>query len=239
MAILLFRPLKKLASSVENFCLQGLNTVGTALIDTVEIPSAAQSFFQKVEADNKPAVCVFVSTSAANILGKACLAWPKHLSVIAVGASTQIALRKWGIEANIPTQHDTEGLLTMNALTDCARKDIYLIKGLGGRQKLANELVKRQARVHEINLYERQKLVRPFSTKQWRQTEIKCIIATSGEQLEAAFEQFDHHWLKTTRWIVVSSRIKEIALERGVQHIDVSPGANDDTLIRFIKELEQ
>ena len=239
MATLLFRPLKKLASSVERFNQQGINTVGTALIDTVEIPGAAQSFLDDVSTDNKSGICIFVSTSAANMLGQACSDWPEHLDVVAVGPGTQKALRKWGINADIPEYHDTEGLLKMDVFSACAGKDIYLMKGLGGREKLAIELTKRHARVHEINLYERQKLVRPFSTKQWRQEEIKCIIATSGEQLEAAFEQFNHHWLQTNRWIVVSPRIKKMGQERGIGQIDVSHGASDDTLIGFIKELEQ
>ncbi|MEI8649658.1 hypothetical protein P4S73_20100 [Paraglaciecola sp. Hal342] len=61
-------------------------------------------------------------------------------------------------------------------------------------------------------------------------------MATSGELIDTAFEQFDPKWLQSLPWIVVSPRTEQIAAKHGINTIFVSDDASDQALIRRAKE---
>ena len=239
MSILLIRPLKKLDASVRQFHQHGIEVTGIALLDTKLITSGLNKLQNALSRHSAPGIVIVVSTIAAETLVNSNIAIPPSSKVIAVGTSTQKILLKAGFSCLVPDSHDTEGLLRMPELNACQQTPVFLLKGEGGRPDLATELKERGAIITEVNLYKRYKLDAPYATQSWQPSKIRCIIVTSAEQLEAAFETFDRDWLTQTSWIVVSSRIAEIARQHGIRHVSVSHGASDETLIGFVKNLEQ
>ena len=232
---LLIRPLKKLDTSVEQFNQHGIGVIGLALLDTVADSDEISRFNHAIQSEPTRSTCIFVSTAAADIVSQAGIRFPEKAQIIAVGTSTQKRLKEAGLDASVPKSHDTEGLLALPEMLNCSGKQFYLVKGHGGRVDLAKELKCRGANVTEANVYSRQVLSTPISTEQWQPEQIKCIIATSGEQVELAFAQFEVHWLASLDWIVVSERVKQIALDLGAQQVQVSNGASDEKLIGFLK----
>ena len=137
----------------------------------------------------------------------------------------------------VPKEARTEGLLALNELNHVVDKVIVIMKGFGGRELLCDTLVARGAKVVEWEVYKRVKLNAPVATQDWHATQIRCIIATSGEVIQAAFGYFEASWLKTLNWIVVSQRTADIASTLGVTQIDISRDASDQALIQCAQKL--
>jgi uroporphyrinogen-III synthase len=111
------------------------------------------------------------------------------------------------------------------------------MKGFGGRELLHDTLATRGAKVVEWEVYKRVKIDSPIFTQNWQPAQIRCIIATSGEVIQAAFDYFEASWLKTLNWIVVSQRTAEIASKLGVTQIEISLDASDQALIQCAQQL--
>lgn len=185
---------------------------------------------------------IFTSTYAAEFAVQAMhnKSWPSELNYFAVGKSTAAILQQAGIKVRLPKRFDSEGLLEMAELIDVADKTVAIVKGHHGRMELDKTLTERKAKVHIYNLYQRSaiKLDKPIQT--WQKSAIRCIIATSGEQVELAFEQFETQWLKSLSWITVSQRIVDILTNKGVSRIILSADTSDEALITSAKQfLEQ
>lgn len=242
MMSLLIRPQHKLAESSKNFQKAGLDIATLALIKTVAYDDNVEKLKQVLTLADNGGVAIFVSTVAAEL---ACAAlartessqWPSHLQCVAVGPSTAQILLNCGARPVVPSSATTEGLLSMPTLTEVTDKHCYIMKGNGGRVDLAQGLIKRGAVVTELELYKRCQIESPLENTHWQQDQIRCIIVTSGEQIELAFNKLDNQWLKQTPWIVVSERTAEIAAKLGVQQILISTGATDTELIATAKKL--
>jgi uroporphyrinogen-III synthase len=242
MTFLLLRPQAKCQASVEAFQAAKLNAVACGLIDTVldeqaiaELPSKIAS----LTSITKQTVFVIVtSTVAASQVKQLKDKWPTNITFFAVGHSTARILQSANVDVITPQEARTEGLLALPQLVDISRRNIVIMKGFGGRELLRDKLVERGATVAEWEVYKRVKLNTPLSTQDWHTTQIRCIIATSGEVIQAAFEHFDPKWLKTLSWIVVSQRTADIAamLGVGVTQIDISRDASDQALIQSAQQ---
>ena len=141
--------------------------------------------------DTKTGVYVIVTSTVA---AQQCVhmknQWPKNICFFAVGAATGHILQNAGFVVVVPQEARTEGLLELSQLNQVANQDIVIMKGFGGRELLHDTLVARGAKVTEWEVYKRVKLETPVSTQDWRATQIRCIIATSGEVIQAAFDYF-------------------------------------------------
>lgn len=237
MTCLLIRPQHKLAASSKSFQQAGLDVATLALIKTVANDHNTKNIKQALTMADKHSIFVFVSTVAAELARAEISQWPHHLQCIAVGPSTATILRGFGAQPFVPIIATTEGLLSLPILNEVTGKHCYLMKGHGGRVDLAQELIKRGATVTELELYKRCQIESPLENTHWQQDQIRCIIVTSGEQIELAFGKLDQQWLKQTPWIVVSERTAEIAAKLGVKQTLISTGASDTELIATAKKL--
>lgn len=237
MTCLLIRPKHKLAASQLRFQQAGLDAATLALIETVAKDENIKRYKQVLTLAENGNIYIFVSTVAAELACAEIAKWPNHLHAIAVGPGTATILQKCGAQPLIPDVATTEGLLSLPILTEVGGTQCYLMKGVGGRAELAQELINRGATVTELELYERREIASPLDNTHWQQDQIRCIIVTSGEQIELAFNKLDQQWLKQTPWIVVSERTAEIAAKLGVQKILISTGASDSELIATARKL--
>jgi uroporphyrinogen-III synthase len=233
---LLLRPQAKCQASAEAFKQANISAVACGLIDTVIDNDAISQLPAKVAEllshDVKHVYVIVTSTVAAEqcVLMKS--QWPESITFFAVGASTGHILQKAGLAVVVPQEARTEG-----QLNHVDNQNIIIMKGFGGRELLHDTLVSRGAEVAQWEVYKRVKLNSPVSTQDWHPVQIRCIIATSGEVIQAAFEYFEASWLKSLNWIVVSQRTAEIASKLGVTKIDISLDASDQALIQCAQDL--
>jgi uroporphyrinogen-III synthase len=237
---LLLRPQTKCQASAQAFKQANLSAVACGLIDTVVDSDAIGQLAEKIQglpSNTEKSVYVLVTSTVA---AQQCVLmknkWPKSACFFAVGASTGGILQDADIHCIVPKEARTEGLLALPLLNNIANQNIVIMKGFGGRELLHDTLVARGAQVAEWEVYKRVKLDTPVSTQDWHPTQIRCIIATSGEVIQAAFDYFEGSWLKTLNWIVVSQRTAEIASKLGITQIDISRDASDQALIQCAQQ---
>lgn len=154
---------------------------------------------------------------------------------IGVGRATKLALAKLGISAISPTEQNSEGVLSLNALNQVQDKRIVIVRGDKGRELMFDTLTNRGANVSYLQSYQR--LWRTFSqpiTNQWRQDGINFIICTSVAMLEKMANLLvtsDNYWQKSCTWVVASSRIYEKAKQLELTHIILANGASNQELV--------
>ncbi|WJG09576.1 uroporphyrinogen-III synthase [Aliiglaciecola sp. LCG003] len=230
----MLRTEEKIWTSCDYLAANGIECVGVGIIRTNPINDNIAEFVNKLAQQTgtkkSPALAVFVSTTAVNIVLEKQLIWPQNVEVIAVGKSTAAELAKGGIQAHVPDSQNTEGLLAMPQLQDLAAKSVFLIKGQGGRALLLDTLLQRGADVNCFDLYERSQCNPYTETRSWHKHEITSIVATSGEIMQAAWNSFNHDWLKSLPWIVVSQRLGELAAKLGIEQVVQSAGASNEQL---------
>jgi uroporphyrinogen-III synthase len=239
LSFLLLRPQAKCQASANAFAQAGLDTIACGLIDTVLDKQAIAQLPEKIARLNPQTENLILVTST--VAAQQCVLlkhhWPQTVQFLAVGQSSASILSEAGIEVTVPQEARTEGLLALNELKNVAHKTVIIMKGYGGRELLKDTLIKRHATVHEWEVYKRQKVTQPLSTQNWQAEQIHCIIATSGEVIEAAFNYFDNTWLTTLKWIVVSQRTADIASRLGATLVTISHDASDQALIQCAKQL--
>jgi uroporphyrinogen-III synthase len=241
MTFLLLRPQAKCQTSALAFKQANLSGVACGLIDTVVDDIAISQLPAKItnlpRSVSKKVYVIVTSTVAAEQCVLMKNQWPKSVCFFAVGASTGLIIQSAGLEVVVPQEARTEGLLALPQLNDVVNQSVIIMKGFGGRELLHDTLVTRGAKVAEWEVYKRVKLDSPVSTQDWHPAQIRCIIATSGEVIQAAFDYFETSWLVSVNWIVVSQRTAELASKLGVTKVNISRDASDQALIQCAQQL--
>ncbi|WP_102797592.1 uroporphyrinogen-III C-methyltransferase [Bowmanella denitrificans] len=235
---LLLRPEGKCQASSKALNDAGVATVGLPLIDIAPDRAQISAFAECLSALAAQSKVLFVSTSAAELALQAMQgkAWPQHVSYFAVGQSTAAKLLAGGLQVQFPEQEDSEGLLALAELKVVNSLQALLVKGQGGRELIADTLIERGAEVQSVALYQRVKVKDPVPTQAWQKHEIQCIMATSGELLEAAFAQLEPDWLRAVPWILVSPRLQDKARDKGIRQVSLSRNASDEALIQAARQ---
>lgn len=231
MTVLLLRPSNKIKLSCVNFEQAGLSVVGLPLLDIQTDASELTRLKQQLKQQPLPDKIFVLSTNAAQITVTALEKLNHQCDFFAVGKSSAKHLQAAGIQVTTPSLETTEGLLQLPELQHNQNCNIYLLKGHGGRQLLAQKLREQNAKVTEFYLYRRIEVVRPEPTSQWQPEQITCIIATSGTLIKAAFAHLEPTWLVSKPWIVVSERTAKLASKLGVKQISICEKADDRSLI--------
>ena len=183
---------------------------------------------------------IFISRAAVQYAMQAIadnqLHFPSSCSLAAIGSSTATELEKYAQQATIvpPTQFNSESLLALPQLQDCASKQITLIAGAGGRDLLAKTLQQRGAKVRKIEIYERVKPKQRLLASSLGP--IDLIVVTSQTALENLIEcADDQSLLKTKRCLVSSERLQSLVADKGFsQPALIAANASDPELLRAI-----
>lgn len=143
------------------------------------------------------------------------------LKFAAIGPTTAASLQKFGItEVLTPSERfDSEALLALPALQQMEGQRVLIVRGVGGREVLADTLKQRGAEVVFGECYRR---VNPQNSAQvlaqaYDEGKLQGIIVTSSEALRfllALASEAD--WLKATPLFVNHARIAEQAYESGL-----------------------
>ena len=142
----------------------------------------------------------------------------------AIGPSTADAILATGHPVAIQPSRgfDTEHLLAEDALTDVRGKVIRIIRGNGGREKLATALRERGARVDYLSAYERRPpvytddVLSDLETR-WRAGEIDAVVVMSVESFENLVRLLPPWCLRAlgkTRLVTPAARVLKEVLAR-------------------------
>ncbi|MBE7215416.1 uroporphyrinogen-III synthase [Shewanella benthica] len=232
MKILLTRPQGRNQLMVEALLARGVAHLVTPLLQVeatqVQQQSHGMALFKHAD------IIIFISTNAVKFAAQAIdKAWPIEAQFYAVGEATLNALAQLGISALEAPQdcQQTEGLLTLPQLQSLSKKKIVIVRGVGGREALANELTHRGADVSYWEVYRRTcpTLTSTSNAQAWQQAKIDTIVITSGEILDNLIKLVPKElfaWLRACHIIVPSSRVQEQAIANGFQQVTNAKAAN-------------
>jgi uroporphyrinogen-III synthase len=168
---------------------------------------------------------VFTSANAVRF-GAQLLAQRRDLTLGAVGLATARALNQAGYRVAIVPEGraDSEGLLEHPRLQHVTGKRVLLVKGVGGRELLADELTARGAAVVAAEVYERRAATPgaaqlAMTEEGLRSGQIQVITATSAEVGLNLLAMAGLGWraaLERAHWLVASARIAATLKEQGV-----------------------
>lgn len=157
-------------------------------------------------------------------------AWPERLAALAVGAATAQALREHGLSRIITPAEgsDSESLLRMPVLQDIRGKKLLIVRGLGGRELLAESLRERGAWVDYLECYRRGLPACDSAPilQRFAQGDIQAIVVNSAEGLENLFTllgERGYAYLCASVMFVMHDRIAKRAREKGVNQVIVTP----------------
>ena len=184
-------------------------------------------------------IAIFVSIHAANFaIGWLDRYWPMlplGIDYFAIGHQTASAIKKFGLSVLYPSVDVTsDGLLSMQELQDVKSKKVIIFRGSTGQDTLKHKLTLRGAKVEYCNLYQRvlnigqkESILRELPT-------IDCMIAHSGELLEALgvwgdMEKFAEG--NEFSVLVPSDRVAEIAVKLGYSSVVVAKSALPEEML--------
>lgn len=163
--------------------------------------------------------------------------WPVGLNWYAIGSATAALLAQYDIRAITPGSDMTsEGLLAVPELANIAGDRVLIVKGEGGRGKLASVLTDRGARVDTLACYRRG---RPAVSREaflgtLRDKAVGTILVTSGEGLALLAELLspqETSKLGQLNIIVPSARVAEQAREAGFSRVVTAENASDAAML--------
>jgi len=244
-SILVTRPKHQAQHLLSELTRLGAVPIELAAIEIREVALSATEKQKIIDLDRYDAI-VSVSANAANLgLQWADQYWPQlpsHILWYAVGEATAKALATFGVDAQVAAGGaDSEALLELPSLQKLDGQRILLLKGMGGRELLAQTLRARGAEVDSLELYRRDKVQYDNAqlSAQIGEQLPDVILATSVAILESLYEMlapcYDN--LISVNLVVASERIAQAAATLGFQKVVTASGASDQAIIDAISRL--
>ncbi|QSX34062.1 uroporphyrinogen-III synthase [Shewanella avicenniae] len=237
MKILLTRPDGRNQSMAESLTEQGIPFLVTPLLAVSALPQPSTALLESAD------ILIFISTNAVQYLTCSADVLSANCQVYAVGDATLHALQKRDIKAfGTPADNQqTEGLLTLAGLQPDAvtHKNIVIVRGVGGRETLAEQLSSFGAKVSYYEVYRRHcpEYDRLAIINEWQQFGIDTIMLTSGEALTnliSLTSEENFSWLQACHIIVPSIRVQQQAHEAGLSFVVNAGAANDAAMLKAL-----
>jgi uroporphyrinogen-III synthase len=136
-----------------------------------------------------------------------------------------------------PKDHfDSESLLALPEMHDVKNKKIIIVRGIGGRDVLAETLKARGAQVTFAECYQR---INPqknceLLAQLWRDKKLHGIVVTSSEAMRHLLDLAGNaDWLKHVTLFVNHARIAELPLQMGLK-VEVANELGDDAMLSML-----
>ncbi len=171
----------------------------------------------------------------------------EQIQLLAIGAGTATVLSEMKMTDVLHTgvQADSETLLLLPELKSefVRNKKILIVRGVGGRELLADNLKTRGAVVDYAEVYQR--CLPEYEIQKcheiWQQIKPEAIIVSSNEGLNNLLEltpESDQKHLFNTPLAVMSARSADLAKEIGfTAEIEVAESKSDEGLLSAVLEL--
>lgn len=166
--------------------------------------------------------------------------WPQlpiDIQWLAIGKQTASAMELNQVKAlHAANGYDSEALLDSEHLQQVAGERILIMRGSGGREMLAEELVRRGAKVDYADLYQRGC---PDYTPQEISSTIgslplNAILITSGEALQNLTRVLSAFEVTQTPVVVPGKRVAQLAKQQGYTRITVANGPDSKAMVQSI-----
>ncbi len=241
--ILVTRP----AAQAENLCGLIERQYGVALrfptLEIVEEHPEQKSLQLAAQSD----WLIFTSTNAVDFAIKAFggkMPDSQLTRIAAVGQATATALQQagWRIDCVPASEFNSEGLLAEPALQAVSGMRCTIVRGVGGREKLADSLRGRGAVVAYLEVYRRRmpKLDGAELMNCLTAQKLDAVTITSVEALQNLLAMLDEPSCASLRilpLVVVSERIKQTAEQLGFEQISVSRQPTDAAILETLTTL--
>ncbi|TNF34903.1 MAG: uroporphyrinogen-III synthase [Gammaproteobacteria bacterium] len=193
-------------------------------------------------------ILVFISTNAVEHGLKLIRSHNLHIrqQIVAIGATTAKALQQQGIRVSISPGNNftSEALLHMPEMQADVIRDqrILIIRGVGGREHLADSLRQRGAHVEYLEVYQRRRPDADTSEliTRWSQGKIHVVTVTSNEALKNLYDMLDkpgQDYLLNTTVIVPGQRCADLARQLGFkQGIEIAASATDEAMLEAVRK---
>lgn len=164
-----------------------------------------------------------------------------HLKFAAIGPTTAKELMQFGTEEVLFPEHrfDSESLLALPEMHDMKNKKVIIVRGVGGREMLAETLKARGAEVTFAECYQRINPQRnaDLLAEAWQNQKLHAIVVTSSEAMRYLLDLAGHaSWLKQITICVNHARIAERALEQGLS-VRVTDAMGDEQMLATLCKL--
>lgn len=166
--------------------------------------------------------------------------WPQlpiDIQWLAIGKQTASAMELNQVKAlHAPNGYDSEALLASEYLQEVAGERILIMRGSGGRETLAEELVRRGAKVDYADLYLRG--CPDYTPQQISSTignlPLDAILITSGEALQNLTRVLSAYQITQTPIAVPGQRVAQLAKQQGFTRITVAKGPDSKAMVQSI-----
>jgi uroporphyrinogen-III synthase len=166
---------------------------------------------------------------------------PEALQLAAVGDGTAAAMRDQGLKVDLQPARSTgsEGLLATDAMQQLANQQVLIVRGVGGRELLADTLAARGANISYLEVY-RRALTAPDTAALATALTADKVICTSVAGVNNLYQLFgpDMTILMKKPLVVLSERIRQHALSLGFERVFVTAAAGDKAILQRLTEMD-
>lgn len=167
---------------------------------------------------------------------------PSQLQLAAVGDGTASALREAGLSVDCQPElsNGSEGLLQMPAMQAMQGKEVLIVRGVGGRELLADTLTDRGATISYVEVYRRAlaQHERAACLKAMHADKLICTSVAGLDNLCRILAEFRAE-LFCKPLVVVSERIRDHARTLGFRWVEVSADASDTAVLNTLIEMDK
>ena len=243
--LLLTRPTEDSAALAAFLAREGIFSSSLPLLE-MEPVSASATMRKVIEHLDRYCAVIVVSKPAARLLLEHLAETsiqPPQRGWFTVGEATAGVLQGAGLEVSFPPRgDDSEALLALpalrQALTEPAPR-VLIVRGVGGRELLAERLAEQGASVEYLELYRRCLPDYPAGTLKRRieAERLNGLVVSSGQGFAHLRELADHDWPQLARLplFVPSPRVAEMARAAGAQFVVDCRGANAAALLAALQ----
>ncbi len=166
---------------------------------------------------------------------------PPNMRFAAIGPVTASELQSFGVkEVLIPkVRFDSESLLTLPEMTNVSSKKILIVRGVGGRDVLAETLKARGAQVSFAECYQR---INPQTdcnllAQLYAEKKLHGIVVTSSEAMLHLLDLAGAaDWLRNVTLFVNHTRIAELPLQKNLK-VEIADMLGDEAMLKTIYNL--
>lgn len=184
---------------------------------------------------------VFVVSPTAAKLGLALLGdywpqWPIAVQWLAIGEATAEVLHQYGLQAIVPTQETSEGLLQLPCLQQLQQgQKMLVLRGQGGRNLVRDNLQQQGVKVDYLDLYQRQVPINSQQLWQQQKNSPDLVVITSGEILQSWRQLVGEHFSKIPM-VVISKRLVAMAKALGVMQVITAASTRPEDIVHAIQQ---
>lgn len=243
--LLLTRPAEDCAALAQSLAAAGVGSSCLPLLAiepiTVEAPQRlsleALHDFQAIIVVSKPGARLLLEHLAETSTQPPLQGW------FTVGEATAGVLQGAGLEVSYPPRgDDSEALLALPALRQAVSVPaprILIVRGVGGRELLAERLAEQGASVEYLELYRRCLPAYPVGTLMRRieAERLNGLVVSSGQGFEHLQQMAGADWLRLAQLplFVPSPRVAEQAKAAGAQQVVDCRGASATALLAAVQ----